>query len=103
MKTNYDTLSEAISDLKSKGYDEDLNLKQNCIECRAKNYEILANEFEVNQMYRFEGATNPDDSSILFAISSDKYDLKGLLVDAYGVYGNPLTSEMIQKLRYRPG
>ncbi|WP_378173215.1 phosphoribosylpyrophosphate synthetase [Aquimarina sp. SS2-1] len=102
MTENYDTLSQAIADLQEKGYDQDLNVKSNCIECKALNYEILAEEFEVDEMHRFEGYTSPDDSSILFAISSDKYNLKGLLVDAYGVYADPMTTKMIKKLQYKP-
>ncbi len=102
MNTNYDTLSEAIEGLKSQGYSEDLNLKSNCIECRSLGYKLMAEDFIVDQVFRFEGDSNPGDSSVLYAISSEKYDLKGVLVDAYGAYSDPLTSEMIEKLRYRP-
>lgn len=102
MLQSYDTLSQAINGLQKEGYDEDLNLKEHCIVCRAKGYEILAKDFIVDKIYRFEGASDPSDSSILYAISSDKFSLKGLLVDAYGAYSNPITSEMIEKLRYRP-
>lgn len=102
MKRDYETLSEAMNDLQKRGYSEDLNLKSNCIECRNQQMEIMADEFMVDEVYRFEGDTNPDDSSILFAISSEKYKLKGVLVDAYGAYADPLTTDMIQKLRYSP-
>ena len=103
MKAHFDTLSEAINGLKKHGYTEDLNLKENCLECRALGYDILAEEFEVDKVYRFEGASYPGDASVLYAISSDKYNIKGILVDAYGAYSNPITAEMIEKLRYRPG
>ena len=102
MQPYFDTLSEAIEDLKKDGYTEDFNLKEHCLECRALGYEILATEFEVDKTYRFEGDSNPDDSSVLYAISSEKYKIKGVLVDAYGPYANPITTEMIQKLRYKP-
>ena len=99
---NYDTLVEAINDLKAEGYSEDLNLKSNCVACPAKGFEMLADEFTVDAVYRFEGDSNPDDSSVLYAISSEKYALKGILIDAYGAYADPLTTEMIQKLKYTP-
>jgi len=101
MKT-YDTLSEAISDLQRLGYVEDFNLKGNCLECRARQMTLFTDEFEVDSTYRFEGESNPDDTSILFAISSEKHHIKGLLVDAYGAYGDSLTMEMINKLKYKP-
>lgn len=37
---SYDNLIEAIADLKSEGYMEDFNLKQNCLECRNGKYII---------------------------------------------------------------
>lgn len=101
MKRNYDTLSEAINSLREEGYTEDFNLKENCIECKALGYEMFAKDFLIDEMFRFEGMSSPDDSSILFAISSDKFNIKGVLVDAYGMYSSPLTTEMIEKLRFR--
>jgi hypothetical protein len=44
---------------------------------------------------------NPSDQSILYAISSDKYQLKGVLVNAYGIYSDPVTDEMLEKLTVR--
>ncbi|MEO0341536.1 MAG: phosphoribosylpyrophosphate synthetase, partial [Bacteroidota bacterium] len=67
---SYTTLSEAIEDLKKHGYTEDLNLRSDCVECKALGYEMFANDFEVDRIFRFEGDSNPDDSSILYAISS---------------------------------
>lgn len=99
---NYDTLSEAIEGLKAEGYTEDFNLKRSCIECTTLNLELSPDESEIDQQLRFEGMSNPDDSSILYAISSTNNRVKGLLVDAYGVYADSLTQEMVEKLRYRP-
>ena len=98
----YDTLSQAVEALKEQGYTEDLQLKSNCVECRALGYEMLTDDFTVDEVHRFEGDSNPADASVLYAISSDKYSLKGLLIDAYGAYADPLTTEMIQKLKYEP-
>lgn len=95
----YDTLTEAIQDLRSKGYTEDFNLKQNCIECRNGAYKIFHNEFQIDKVYRFEGQTDPSDESILYAISSEKYNLKGLLVNGYGISSEPLTNQMLDKLK----
>lgn len=103
MQTSYETLSQAIEGLKKEGYTEDLNLQENCIECRALGFEMMTEDFEVDKVYRFEGASNPADASVLYAISSSKYKIKGVLIDAYGAYANPLTSAMIEKLRYKPG
>lgn len=98
----YNTLSEAIADLQDKGYTQDFNLHADTLECKALDLTIGVDEFVVDSTYRFEGDSNPDDSSILFAVSVSDHGVKGLLVDAYGTYSDPLNYEMIQKLKYKP-
>ncbi len=97
---NYTNLTDAIADLKSKGYTEDFNLRQNCIECRNGEYQLLSNEFHIDKVFRFDVNTDPGDQSILYAISSDVYPLKGILVNGYGIYTEELTTEMLRKLSY---
>ncbi|MBD0286509.1 MAG: phosphoribosylpyrophosphate synthetase [Flavisolibacter sp.] len=97
----YVTLSETMSELRQQGYTEDFNLQQNCLECRNGQYQVFADEFKVDKFYRFEGESNPSDAAILYAISSDRYGLKGVLVNAYGIYSEPVTDEMLQKLEIR--
>ncbi len=99
---HYDTLSQAIKALKEEGYSVDFNLKSDYLECKARNVQISADDFVVDKMFRFEGMSNPDDSSILYAISSPKYNLKGLLVDAYSIYADPIKTNILKKLKYDP-
>jgi hypothetical protein len=94
----YTTVTEALNGLREKGYTLDFNLKQNCIECKAMNINLHPSHFAIDEFHRFEGASNPDDNSIVFAISSTD-GLKGTLVDAYGVYSDSLSEEMISKLK----
>ena len=96
MKT-FETLSEAIADLKKRGYSGDFNLHPEWIECPPMNLKLKPTEFHVDEVHRFEGATDPDDSAVLYAISSS--EIKGILVDAYGAYSGSLSSEMINRLK----
>ena len=93
----FDTLSEAIFSLKNQGYTNDFNLHPDWIECPPLKLRLKPEEFHVDQVHRFEGMTSPDDSAILFAVSSSS-GLKGLLVDAYGPYAESLSPIMVQKL-----
>ena len=97
----YSTLSETLNELRKEGYTEDFNLQQNCLECRNGQFKVFADEFKVDKYYRFEGASNPSDAAILYAISSDTHQLKGTLVNAYGIYSDPITDEMLEKLEMR--
>jgi hypothetical protein len=95
---NYNNLVEAIEGLRQQGYVEDFNLKQNCIECRNGAYRVFHDEFQIDKFFRFDGNTDPDEESVLYALSSEKYGLKGVLVNGYGLSSETLTDEMLAKL-----
>jgi hypothetical protein len=95
------TLSDTMNQLRKEGYTEDFNLKQNCLECRNGEFRIFADDFKVDKYFRFEGQTDPGDEAILYAISSDKHHLKGVMVNAYGIYSEPVTDDLLRKLEMR--
>ncbi|GAB4006538.1 hypothetical protein GCM10028808_08550 [Spirosoma migulaei] len=94
----YVTLSGTMNELRKQGYVEDFNLLQQCLVCRNGQYKVFADEFTVDSFYRFEGPSDPSDLAILYAISSERYGLKGLLVNGYGISSDSVTDEMLQKL-----
>ena len=98
MENSYTSLSEAINSLKDEGFTEDFNLCDAGVENKAKKNIHKAVDLNVVKYYRFEGQTNPDDSTILYAIETSTGE-KGLLVDAYGVYAGNVSREMIEKLK----
>lgn len=97
---NYQTLSEATNGLRERGYTLDFNLKENCIRCHTEDLELSPEDFEVVEVHRFEGMSNPDDNSIVYAIESTD-GLKGVLVNAYGVYADEASDEIIAKLNIK--
>jgi hypothetical protein len=94
---NYDTMSGAISDLKARGYTLDFNLDENCIICHEEKFH--PEDFEIIEVYRFEGETDPADEAVVYAIESNS-GLKGTLVNAYGMYADAMSDEMIKKISY---
>lgn len=96
-----ETVSQVIDHLKKKGYVEDLNLQQNCLVCTANNFRMLHDEFVIDQVYRFEGQSDPGDEATVYAISSPKYGIKGILVNGAGIYTDELTDEMVAKLHMK--
>jgi hypothetical protein len=97
---SYNTLVEAIEGLEKEGYSEEFNLKENYLESNHGKFKILHHEFEIDKFFRFEGETDPADESIVYAISSEKYNLKGVLVSAYGIYSEPMADEMMKKFGF---
>ena len=96
MKT-YDSLVDALSDLKKRGYEADFETASFCLYCADLDIRLNPEAFHVDEVYRFEGDSNPDDSAIVYAITSDT-GVKGTLVDAYGAYSANLSFDMAQKL-----
>jgi hypothetical protein len=96
---SYTTLVDAINGLKKQGYTEDFNIKENCIDCQDGKYQLSPDDFKVDNVFRFEGNSDPEDQSVLYAISSEKYKLKGILVNAYGIYSDEGANEIIRRLK----
>ncbi len=95
------SLSEVTNLLSERGYTMDLNLKPHYLQCAETSQKLFPGEFTVDRHYRFEGASNPDDEAIVFAISSPKHNLKGVLIGGYGVSSDPISDEMIKALDER--
>ena len=94
----YSTLSVAMEELKAEGYTYDFNQEGHRLYCKKLDSGYKPEEFTIVHTYRFEGMSNPDDNSVLYAIEAQD-GTKGQLVDAYGVYADSLTPEMIEKFR----
>ena len=94
----YTTLSEAVNDLVKRGYTDDLRLSGHSVVCGAKCISLDPAEFQIDEFHRFKGDTNPEDESIVYAISSATHGVKGLLVSAYGPDASDLTQELVRRL-----
>jgi len=95
----YDTLTAAVSDLEKRGYEYDFTLSDEFIECKSIDMKLMPEEFEIDEFYRFEGMNDPDDSAVIYAISSPVGNLKGVLIDAYGAYAENVSPELLDKLK----
>ncbi|GAA4423489.1 hypothetical protein GCM10023188_02350 [Pontibacter saemangeumensis] len=93
------TVSEVLNKLKSEGYTVDFNLDDNCLICHGNSLQIYPDEFVVDRHFRFEGISDPGDEAVVYAISSTKHNVKGTLVDGYGMYSDGVTSELVKALK----
>jgi len=97
---NYDTVSEAVNDLVKRGYTTDLNIHEDgeCLICNKGEVSLSPDEFEIDEIHRFEGQTDPGDEMIVFAISSKKSGIKGIVVNAYGIYSDSSAAKIVRRL-----
>ena len=93
------TLSQTLYTLKKEGYTQDFNLKLNYLEGRRYAIQVFAADFVVDKYFRFEGDSDPDDEAVVYAISSARLQVKGTLVNAYGLYSDNVVGELIKALR----
>lgn len=93
-------LSDALSQLIKEGYTANLTLKVDHFEYESGKYKIYTQEFNVDKMLRFENTSDPDDQSILYAISVPKHNIKGVYIEAYGIYQDEQSREMIEKFKH---
>ena len=99
-ETDDQTLAGAIDDLARRGFTESLAVVGNEL-CTTKMQKIFRPDEVVIRGYRrFEGVSDPDDMSIVYAIETEG-GIRGTLVDAYGVYADPAVSAFLSKVPVR--
>ena len=97
-KYNYATVSEAINELRKKGFTVDFNLEKNCIVCHPDKFDV--DDFEIVETYRYEGNSDPGDEATVYGIKS-KTGVKGVLVTGYGISSdNTMSTAILKKLGY---
>jgi hypothetical protein len=94
---HYATVVEAIDQLRSKGFTLDFNLEENCISCLQGKFSH--EEFEVAEVYRYEGNTDPADEATVYGIESNG-GLRGILVTGAGSEIDARSQEILKKLHY---
>lgn len=102
MNESYGTLSETIKGLQKEGYTLDFNISPEFVQGDKPNRTISSEDFVIDKIYQFEGETNPNHQAILYAISSAKFNVKGVLVNDYGISSNQGYSTLISKLSTNP-
>lgn len=96
MKEDYDTLSEAINALTQKGFKDGFKAEDGRIVGSITSKKYLPEELKIVRTHRFEGMTNPQDDTIVFAIEANDGN-KGTLVMSYS-YEHNQNVELIKKI-----
>jgi hypothetical protein len=97
METNYHyaTVTDAITALKEKSFTVDFNLDDNYISWNSGKF--AHDEFEIVEIYRYEGNSDPGDEATVYGIESAT-GVKGILVTGYGASAVSTSAAMLRKL-----
>lgn len=92
------TVSQTLNMLRTDfGYEEDFNLLDEKLKSSKEREDFLSQEFVVDEVYRFEGPSNPGDEATIYAITTSQ-GRKGVLLDGYNYTSGQISEELLKKL-----
>jgi hypothetical protein len=91
-------MDKCMNFLEEKGYTDQFRVeKKNLVSLKDSKKKYKPRDVSAVNFYRFEGISDPDDMSILYAIETCD-GTKGTLVDAYGRYSDEDTGAFMQEV-----
>ncbi|HKY73217.1 MAG TPA: hypothetical protein VJL88_14960 [Nitrospira sp.] len=96
----YNTMAEAVDGLRRRGFTTEFAIHQASGQVTAGDRSFNSDDLTIVEHHRFEGLSDPDDSSVVYALEAPN-GLKGVLVDAYGAYANSKTDVLLKHMKDR--
>jgi alkylation response protein AidB-like acyl-CoA dehydrogenase len=84
----YTSMAEAIQDLIKRGFTANFEFLDKALRDVDSGRTFEAKALTIVEHHRFEGASDPDEMSVVYAVEGDD-GTKGIIADAFGVYANP--------------
>ena len=95
--TEMTDLEICVHRLGEKGYTDQYRVEKGRLISTKTEKKYKAKDVKAANFFRFEGISDPDDMSILYAIETEDGN-KGTLVDAYGLYADDDTGEFMKEV-----
>jgi hypothetical protein len=96
----YGSVTEALDDLARRGFTANFEYLDSAFTAVDSGRSFRAEELTIVEHHRFEGASDPDDTAVVYAVES-RDGVRGIVVDAFGMYADPKLGEFLQKVRIR--
>lgn len=97
MEHSKKTLSEVTTQLNQEGYGHNIQVvDKNHIKMGTNTFST--EEVVIDKIFRFEGMSNPSDTSICYAIKSTSGE-KGILINAYGADASSTIGAFVQDVK----
>lgn len=90
-------MEKCMNKLEEKGFTDQYQVEGGALHCLTNGKTYQAEDVVALNFYRFEGNSNPDDMSILYAIETAD-GRKGTLVDAFGMYASQELGDFMQNV-----
>ena len=92
--------TDALEALKARGFTASFVADNGSLRLLGEHRDYRPDELAVRVYQRFEGVSDPDDMSIVYAIETTD-GIRGTLVDAFGVYANPAVTAVMDEVTAR--
>lgn len=96
----YLSMTEALEGLKNRGFTANFEFLHQAFCAVESGRTFKPEELSIREHHRFEGISDPDDESVVYAIETTD-GLRGTIVDAYGIYANSELEVFLEKVRMR--
>jgi len=97
---SYSTVPEALQGLNARGFTANFEVADDGLRAVDSGKTFPAQQLTIVEHHRFEGASDPDDMSVVYGIEASD-ETRGVVVDAYGVYADPRLSELLKNVKIR--
>lgn len=98
--TEADTLTAATDRFIQGGFRANFHLRDGKIISHACPTAHEPEDLIVEEVARFEGASDPDDESAIFALRCLQHGTRGTLATSYGPAADPADQDIIHRLQY---
>lgn len=92
-----ETMTERMNELQAGGWTSSLDAEEGGIRCDTCGQTTAPEDASVDQVFRFEGASDPDDLAALYALTP-ACGHQGLLVTHYGPGTPTETADVVTRL-----
>src|SRR6059058_3249890 len=93
--THMTDLEKCLNKLEAEGYHDQYKVEKGKLHDLNNDKKYKPRDVKAVNFFRFEGISNPDDMSILYAIETCD-GRKGTLIDAYGLYADEETGKFLK-------
>ena len=96
----YDNLVQATKKLSERGFDTEFKFDGNQLLSIDTNHTYPADDLQIVEYHRFEGMSNPADSSVIFAIETNTNE-KGTVIMSYSTDADMQLVSFIDKVKVK--
>lgn len=96
----YKTMIDAMQDLKRRGFTANFEFVNNSFRTIDDGKSFSPDQLTIVEHYRFEGVSDPDDLSVLYAVEATD-GTRGTVADAFGPYANPDLGAFLKTVKMR--